>query len=335
MNATAPSEEEITESMPQPLEAPVFHIDEWNEEHEPQGLTRLKSGESFLHGVKRIATRTPGFKPEDCPVSKGCNSLLPGMRVSQDQVGIILKNGLVQLRPPGAYRFVALNPWKRIGAVVPINRQAGVEFDPLKEAASRNRFLRKFLSDLGQSYRQVVLQPQQVAVFENQRSTFMVSNGTYVYEPETCLRGVVDLNSMDPIIVERETEDTAASNATPDLRYDQHGRAVPANQGHGTTVLSTKRYIPSGYTKTVAGICFARPEKGFVVLHKSASNQISMTEGICVAAGKEDFVRRARHESSTLSMHDLVVEFGDMNRKFPCIKFYESLVAFISLTMST
>jgi hypothetical protein len=308
-HASAPNKEDILKPISQPLEAPVFHIDEWNTEEEPLGLTRLKSGESFLHGVKRISSRIPG----PSPVSKGCKSLLPGMRVAQDQVGILLKNGSIHLRPPGAYRTIFWNPWKRSGAVVPINRKAGVEFDPLQEAASRNRFLRRFFSDLGQSYRQVVLQPHQIAIFEDQTKTFLVTNGTYVYDPETSLRGVVDLNNMEPVIVERETEDTASFNATPTTRYDQHGRIVPANQAHGTTVMSTKRYLPSGYTKTVAGISFARPEKGFVVLHKSASNKISMTEGICIAAGKDDFVRRAKTEARSLQMDDLVVEFGDLN----------------------
>ena len=315
-HASAPNEEEIRTPIPEPLQAPVFHIDEWNTEEEPLGLTRLKSGESFLNGVKRVASRVPG----ESPVSKGCKSLLPGMRVSQDQVGILLKNGSIRLRPPGAYRSIFWNPWKRSGAVVPINRKAGIEFDPLQEAASRNRFLRKFFSDLGQSYRQVVLQPHQIAIFEDQAKTFLVTNGTYVYDPETSLRGVVDLNNMEPVIVERETEDTASFNATPETRYDQHGRVVPANQAHGTTVMSTKRYLPSGYTKTVAGISFARPEKGFVVLHKSASNQISMTEGICIAAGKDDFVRRAKNEARSLQMSDLVVEFGDLNRKYDITK---------------
>lgn len=130
----------------------------------------------------------------------------------------------------------------------------------------------------------------------------------------TELRGVIDLNCMTPIIVERETEDTAAVNTVGgSTRVDQHGRTVPTHQGHGTTILATKRYLPSGYMTTVAGITIARPEKGFVVLHKDSHNRISMTEGICIASGKEDFVRRTKNEARSLTMDDLEVEFGDLN----------------------
>lgn len=198
------------------------------------------------------------------------------------------------------------------GAVIPISRVAGQEFDPVAQAAIENRNVRDL--QLGQSYRQIVLQKQQVAVFEDQTSTFMATHGTYVYSAEMEMRGVIDLNRMDPIIVERLTEDTAAvTTGGPKTRIDQHGRVVPANQSHGTTVETTKRFIPAGYTKTVAGITIARPEKGFVVMHKNASNQISMTESISWASGEEDFVRRTKNENAVLDMSDLEIEFGDLN----------------------
>jgi hypothetical protein len=68
----------------------------------------------------------------------------------------------------------------------------------LQEATGRNRFLRRLFSDLGQSYRQVVLQPHQIAILKDQTKTFLVTNGTFVYDPETSLRGLNDLNNMDP-----------------------------------------------------------------------------------------------------------------------------------------
>ena len=277
-----------------------------NQEAEPVSTTRLDSGESFLDGVKRISERM-GIKS---PISKGCSTALPGMRVAEDQVGIVLKNGQVHLRPAGAYRTTALNPLKSCGAVVPIVRSAGVEFDPLVQAGNRNHQLKN--RQLGQSYRQVVLQPQQVGILEDQRTTLMATSGTYVYAAETALRGVIDLNFMNPVMVQRETEDTATA-ASGGTRVDQHGRVVPLNQGHGSTIQTTKRWLPSGYTATVAGVTIARPEKGFVVLHKDANNRISMTEGICIASGKDDFVRRSKRETQALVMDDLVVEFGDLN----------------------
>lgn len=198
------------------------------------------------------------------------------------------------------------------GAAIPISRVAGQEFDPVALAAME----KKAVADLhlGQSYRQIVLQSQQVAVFEDQMSTRMATHGTYVYSPEMEMRGVIDLKRMRPVIVERETEDTAAvTTGGPKTRLDQHGRVVPANQGHGITIETTKRFIPAGYTQTVAGITIARPEKGFVIMHKNASNQISMTECISWANGEEDFVRRTKNEGPVLDISDLEIEFGDLN----------------------
>lgn len=40
---------------------------------------------------------------------------------------------------------------------------------------------------------------------------------------------------------------------------------------------------------------------------------ISMTEGICVASGNEDFVRATAGTSRTASIDELVIEFGDLN----------------------
>ena len=98
---TAPAESDVFEQLPPALEAPIFNVDDWDIDNEPLEITRLRTGESFLDGVKRIAERVGG---EHNPVSSGCNSALPGMRVAEDQVGVILKNGQVTLRPPGAYR---------------------------------------------------------------------------------------------------------------------------------------------------------------------------------------------------------------------------------------
>jgi len=278
-----------------------------NPEAEPLSTTRLNSGESFLDGVKRLSERM-GLKP---PVSKGCKTIWPGMRVAEDQIGIVIESGQVRFRPAGAYRSIAFNPCKSREAVVPIGRHAGVEFDPVKQAAQRDVAIRSL--DLGQSYRQVVLQPQQVGILEDQTNTLMTTAGTYVYAAETALRGVIDLNFMIPVMVQRETEDTAASVKVGGTRVDQHGRTVPLNQGHGTSIQTTKRWLPSGYTATVAGITIARPAKGFVVLHKDYKNRISMTEGICIASGKDDFVRRGKTETQARVMDDLVVEFGDLN----------------------
>lgn len=309
--ASAPNEEDVHIRLPEPHEAPSFHIDDWDPENEPVGITRLRSGETFLDGIRLISQRMGGDQTKDPIISKGCRTVLPGMRVAEDQVGIVFKNGDIHLRPPGAYRSIALNPWKKYQAVIPIERVAGVEFDPLKKAALVNRKIAQLR--LGQSYRQIVLQPQQIGVFEDQVMTLLATRGTYVYASETELRGVIDLNCMSPVIVERETEDTATVNAVGTTRVDQHGRTVTAHQGHGTTILATKRFLPSGYTMTVAGITVARPEKGFVVLHKDSNNRISMTEGICIASGKEDFVRRTKTEARSLTMDDLEVEFGDLN----------------------
>jgi regulator of protease activity HflC (stomatin/prohibitin superfamily) len=326
--ASAPAEDQVFPRLPKPLAAPIFTVSNWDAQQEPLGMTRLRSGESFLQGVARVeeqmnanvatqaASSAAGFVSR--VVSKGCNSFLPGMRVADDQVGIILHNGNVRLRPGGAYRGTMLNPWKLHGAVIPILRQAGVEFDPLQEAAKLNRRLDAL--KLGQAYRQIVLQSHQIGVFEDHASSArLASTGTYVYAPETSLRGVINLNRLRPVVVQRETEDTVAANSsasTPTTRVNQHGRTVPTYQGHGTTVETTKRFIPAGYTTQIAGITIARPEKGFVVLHKDASNNISMTEGICVASGSQDFLRRAKNDQSTgipRTMDDLEIEFGDLN----------------------
>ena len=304
--------------LPPPIEAPKFQVPTWEAANEPLGITMLQSGESFLDGVSRIASRlveADGASMMSAhPVSKGCNSCWPGMRVSEDQVGVVLKNGSVVLRPPGAYRLTAINPWKTSGAVIPIGRTAGVEFDPLKLAGTKNAKVARL--DLGQSYRQIVLQAQQICVLEDQIDTRMISGGTYVYSSDVAMRGVVDLNSMTPVIVERETEDTvaAATNAGAATRVDHHGRTVAAQQGHGTSVQSTTRYIPAGYYRTVAGFTVARPEKGFVVLHKDQNNQISMTESICSVSGNADFVRRSKTDNASTNHRDgLVIEFGDLN----------------------
>jgi hypothetical protein len=343
--ASAPAEDQVFPRLPKPLAAPIFTVSNWDAQQEPLGMTRLRSGESFLQGVSRVeeqmnvnvatqaASSAAGFVSNvnvatqaassaagfvSRVVSKGCNSFLPGMRVADDQVGIILHNGTVRLRPAGAYRGIMLNPWKVHGAVIPILRQAGVEFDPLQEAAKLNRRLDAL--KLGQAYRQIVLQSHQIGVFEDHASSArLASTGTYVYAPETSLRGAIDLNRLRPVVVQRETEDTVAANSsasTPTTRVNQHGRTVPTYQGHGTTVETTKRFIPAGYTTQIAGITIARPEKGFVVLHKDASNNISMTEGICVASGSQDFLRRAKNDHSTgipRTMDDLEIEFGDLN----------------------
>ena len=57
MIASAPNEEELLDQLPEPLVAPTFHIEEWDPENEPLGITRLCSGETFLDGVRRIASR--------------------------------------------------------------------------------------------------------------------------------------------------------------------------------------------------------------------------------------------------------------------------------------
>ena len=38
-----------------------------------------------------------------------------------------------------------------------------------------------------------------------------------------------------------------------------------------------------------------------------------MTESICIASGKDDFVRRAKTETQALVMDDIVVKFDDLN----------------------
>lgn len=312
---TAPSLLESLDGPIQPLiQAPQFEVDEWDSDHEPIGLTRLRNGESFLDGVRRVAERIGA----DSPVVAGGKSWLPGMRVADDQVGVVLSNGAVRLRPPGAYLSTLVNPWKFGGAVVPIGRTAGVEFDPLQETSKRNRRFEQM--ELGQSYRMITLQAQQVAVFEDQTSMHLAKQGTFVYDNDTVMRGVIDLNRMTPILVQRETEDTAQAVAmvgsaeNPATRLNQHGRVVPNQQGHGTSVKTTKRHIPAGYFKSVAGITVAKPEKGFVVLHKDANNRISVTEGICMATGSEDFVRSSTGNSTiNAKIEDLVIEFGDMN----------------------
>jgi hypothetical protein len=310
--SSAPTEDEVV-NLPPPLAAPVFEVPNWNANKEPPGITRLNGGESFLDGVRRVAGRIGG----ESPVARACYTWLPGMRVAEDQVGIVLSNGQVKLRPPGAYRPSFLNPLVEDGAVVPVARIPGVEFDPLLETAARNPRIKRM--ELGSTYRQIVLQAQQIAVFEDQSGTIMATRGTYVYNADTEMRGVIDFTRMDPVIVERETEDTAAAttSAGDATRLDQHGRVVPAHQGHGTTVETTKRYIPAGYVKTVGPITIARPEKGFVAMHKDAKNVISMTEGICLATGSEDFVRYFTPETVTggrADINDLGIEFG----KFTC-----------------
>ena len=301
---SAPAEDDVLVPLPAPLKAPIFNVGDWDIDNEPLEITRLRTGESFLDGVKRIAERVGGINP----VSLGCNSAFPGMRVAEDQVGVILKNGQVTLRPAGAYRTTVLNPWKMNGAVIPISRTAGVEFDPLQEAGKKNRRLQNL--DLGQSYRQIYLQAQQVGVFEDQTETRLAAQGTYVYSSDAEMRGVIDLNSMTPVIVKRETEDTAAAVSSSSYRVDQHGRQAANRQAHGTSVMTIERSIPSGYTQSVAGITIARPEKGFVCMHKSGTNVISMTEGICMASGHEDFVRTAKDNDMGVSLE---IEFGDLN----------------------
>ena len=307
---SAPNETDLFE-LPAPLTAPTFSIADWKDEDEPIGITRLRHGETFFDGVKRVVDRVGGRSP----LLKECRSILPGMRVADDQIGVVLVNGAVRLAPPGAYPTVLLNPWKTYGAVIPISRVAGIQFDPLEQASARNHRLASL--QLGQSYRQVVLQAQQVGVFEDQTGTLMATAGTFVYAPDTELRGVVDLNRMTPLVVQRETEDTAAASSVPgNTKLDKHGRVVPEHRSHGMTVKTITRRIPAGYFCSVAGITIARPEKGFVVLHKDADNRISMTESICAATGKEDFVRRMKHENSTgltMTIDDLEIEFGDLN----------------------
>ncbi|CAB9508684.1 expressed unknown protein [Seminavis robusta] len=309
--ATAPTEAEVIPELPPMIQAPNFAVPEWDADNEPLGMTRLRSGESFLDGVRRVAACIGG----DSPVSKGCNSLLPGMRVAEDQVGVVLSNGSVVLRPPGAYRTTLLNPWKTHGAVVPISRTAGVEFDPLQETANRNPLIRHM--ELGQSYRMIVLQAQQIGVFEDQTATHMVSQGTYVYDNDTIMRGVIDLNRMTPVIVERETEDTVASvtSGNSTQMVNQHGRPKASNQAHGTMIETKLRFIPAGYVSTVAGVTIAKPEKGFVVLHKDARNRISVTEGICMASGNQDFFRNStiQNKDTKATIDDLEIEFGDTN----------------------
>lgn len=301
---TAPPPNEL----PKALAAPTFSINDWNVDDEPIGLTRLRAGESFLDGARRISERTGG----ESPVAKSSRSIFPGMRVADDQIGVIMDNGAIRLRPPGAYISTAINPWKMTGAVIPIRRVAGQEFDPVKEAAIKNKSIATL--NLGQSFRQIVLQAQQVGVFEDQTKMYLASMGTYVYSADTSMRGVIDLNCMNPVVVERETEDTVAANKSNGVRIDHHGRAAPANQAHGTSIETTKRFILAGYTVTVAGFSVARPEKGFVVMHKDSRNRISMTEGICIASGNEDFVRHAKDDSRMgSSIDDLVIEFGDLN----------------------
>ena len=99
---------------------------------------------------------------------------------------------------------------------------------------------------------------------------------------------------MTPVIVLRETEDTATS-ATVVVQVhsliNMDVFVVPANRGNGTTIHISKRWLPSGYTATEVGISIARPEKSFVVLHKDAMNRIRIIEGVCIPKGKEDFVR--------------------------------------------
>jgi len=304
--ASAPPEDDVFQ-LPDPIVAKTFEAPTWDAHKEPLAVTLLRSGESFLDGVKRVwerSTDATTTQPEFCPFSKGCNTFLPGMRVAEDQVGITLKNGRVVLRPPGAYYSSFLNPWKNDFAVIPIRRDAGLEFDPLMVAGQKNRQLANL--DLGQSYRQIVLQGHQIAVLEDQTNTYLVTKGTYVYSNDVEMRGVIDLTKLTPIIVERETEDTVAATSLDGVSIDQHGR--PNNKtGHGVTVKATTRRIPAGYTATVAGITLARPEKGFVVLHKSIANQLAMTESMCIASGTEAFVQG--HNSEGI----LEVEFGDTN----------------------
>ena len=70
----------------------------------------------------------------------------------------------------------------------------------------------------------------------------MATAGTYVYAAETALRGVIYLNYTSPVMVQRETEDTAVVlKGGGGTRVDQHGRIVPLNQGHGTSIQTTKR----------------------------------------------------------------------------------------------
>lgn len=309
--ASAPAEDDLFE-LPAPLAAPTFSVPEWNNDDEPLGITRLRGGETFFDGVERIVKRVGGGGPS--PVLPMARTCLPGMRVAEGQIGVMLVNGGVRLVPPGSYPTVKLNPWKTYGAVIPIHRDAGVEFDPLQVASAHNRRLSGL--QLGNGYRQIVLQVQQVGVFEDQDTTKLATGGTFIYSPDVEMRGVIDLNHMTPLVVSRETEDTATAASTG-TTTNHHGRQVQDNRAHGMTVNTIVRRIPAGYVCSVAGITIVRPEKGFVVLHKDAQNRISMTEGICAASGKEDFVRRMKHEhqaqGTSLTMNDLEIEFGDLN----------------------
>lgn len=81
-NMSAPSEEELVAELPAPRAAPTFSIDAWNNDNEPSGMTKLRNGESFAQGVQRVAEKLG----DTSAVSKGCDSMLPGMRVAGDQV---------------------------------------------------------------------------------------------------------------------------------------------------------------------------------------------------------------------------------------------------------
>ena len=125
--------------LPAPLTAPSFQVEEWNDDDEPLGITRLRGGETFFDGVDRIVKRIGGGGASPVlPMSRTC---LPGMRVAEGQIGVMLVNGGVRMCQPGSYPSVRLNPWKTYGAVIPIRRDAGIEFDPLREASARNRRL--------------------------------------------------------------------------------------------------------------------------------------------------------------------------------------------------
>ena len=185
--ASAPSEDNLFE-LPAPLKAPTFTVEEWNDEDEPLGITRLRGGETFFDGVERIVKRVGGGGPS--PVLPTARTCLPGMRVAEGQIGVLLVNGGVRMVKPGSYPTVKLNPWKTYGAVIPIHRNAGVEFDPLRVASANNGRLGRL--QLGNHYRQIVLQAQQVGVFEDQDNTKLATGATLVYSPGVDMRRLID-----------------------------------------------------------------------------------------------------------------------------------------------
>jgi|GEM_PF-1407578 len=290
----------------QPLKSHVENaffqlITPWPEtpDDEPVSITKLAGrGENFLAAVSRVSNRMGDHEA----VGTSSSTWLPGMKVSQDQVGIQLKNGRVRFLGAGAYLTTLVQPLKKSLEVVPVERNDGVEFNPLARAVGAADGQATIYGD---SYRQLIVAPHQIAVFhEDGETTLREGGSTYVYGPGTQLRGVISMNKLaTQIEVMRETEDT-----TDIIRQEVRDQRVAQQRGgqhgdHGSQIQTQQRKIVAGTAQKVGGIEFVRPSPGFVSLIRTNGNDaITTSTGLMAAVNGAEFVKC-----------NGVIEFGDLN----------------------